>query len=68
MIHVTFSTQQQQATVRIICNIAGLDKHYFPNDFINVFLLSGGKCCADHTSHTHIRGVAVSQSFGSSQY
>jgi hypothetical protein len=32
MTRVTFSTQQQQVTVRIICNIGDLDKHYFPND------------------------------------
>jgi hypothetical protein len=46
MIRVTFSTQQQQVTVRIICNIEGLGKHYFPNDFINVLLLSGRQCYA----------------------
>jgi hypothetical protein len=68
MISVTLFTQQQQVTVRIICNIVGLDKHYFPNDFINFLLLSGYKCCTYHTLHTHVGAVAVSQSFGRPQY
>jgi hypothetical protein len=68
MIRATLSNQQQQVTVRIICNTEGLDKHYFLNDFINVLLLSGRKCCAYHASHTHVRAVAVSRSFGRWQY
>jgi hypothetical protein len=40
MIRITFSTQKQQVTVRIIYNIAGLDKQYFPND-----LISSNFCC-----------------------
>jgi hypothetical protein len=42
MIRVTFSTQQQ-VTVSIICNKAGLHKYYFPNDFINFFVIVGSK-------------------------
>jgi hypothetical protein len=41
IIRVTLLTQQQQAAVRIICNIVNFNKHYFPNNFINVLLLSG---------------------------
>jgi hypothetical protein len=51
--------------VSIICNIAGLDKNYCLNDFINFLLLSGRQSCAYHASHTHVRAVALSRSFGS---
>jgi hypothetical protein len=37
MIRVTFSTPQQQVTMTIICDRAGLDKHHFPNNFIDFF-------------------------------
>jgi hypothetical protein len=59
MIRITFSTQHQQVTMRIICNLVGLDKLYFPKDFINVLLLSGWKCCAYHITHPCSRGCIV---------
>jgi hypothetical protein len=68
MICATFSTQQQQKIDEIVREIMFIKTYYITNDSHGYLLLLGQQCYAYHASHTHIRAVAVSRSFGRPQY
>jgi hypothetical protein len=68
MIHGTFSTPQQQNIDEIVREIMFINSFYITNDSHGYLLLLGQQCYAYHASHTDVRTVAVSQSFGRSLY